>query len=682
MTETSTKKSVELLNSLLKDIITQDNESLFFEAIISEAYHIGMDSILLERIITDLSEKIKLTSKINEYVNYLDDIYTDTEKPNSGLTGLKVILNATLDSKVVRKTIKGIRNELKKYEQKEIYRLEVGSNKTVVLDKTSKTIYREELHIRDKADLTSYDLVINAYPVEIIIHDSPITDEARSFSIKWESKSSSRTFNIKQANIKDIEQYLEDAGYITNPRLLKGTLSAVIQISINNNLAIVKTEIDNPGFYYDDKTSKISTINYEIGKIDEKKLLQSVELIDRLGEWFSGQEDKLAHCLKWGFIAPFGYIKKQLGAWLPYLYLHGKAKSGKTTLAKIILYTWETPNNDNEIGGGMFDTVARVGNRLSQSTFPIVVNEPAGAFNKPSVVEIIKNCVESTSSRGKYEGRSFKIIPAFAPIVFASNHFIPQDDALLRRFNVLSFNFNERKSDEEKKLFKKEFQVESPTLSPLNRLKYISFYIFKELEHTPDLLTEEWEETVNLLLNRLYLDLGLEMPSWLKEYCQTQTLEDLDDEETELIRSFMLEKINRESKKIQVWDEEEYRIKIQETITTHGIKPVSDFKELIWDVANNSLISWMIPHVSRDNKNYICLNVGFKQDLQKNTCLNYGLKSIAQLLEFKYAPVLLNGKTTKVIKIELDYFIKFLYPQVDESIDNSFDGEIGEIEVK
>lgn len=682
MSEPSIKKTVNSLNLALTGVISKDNESMIFEAIISEAYHIGVDGILLERIITDLSEKLELKDRIKDYISYLDDIYTDSESPNSGLTGLKVTLKTTIDSKIARKTIRTIKNELREYESKETYRMEIGTDKTVVMDKTSKTIYKEKIIIRNKRDNSTYDTVINAYPSEIIIHDSPVTDEARSFSVKWISKASSRIFSIKQANIKDIEQYLEDAGYVTSPRDLKGTLAAVIQIAIDNNLAIIKTEIDNPGFYYDDKTNKISPINYEVTKPSKEELMSAIEVIDKLGEWFNGQEDKLAHCLKWGFIAPFSYIKKQLGNWLPYLYLHGKAKAGKTTMAKIILYEWETPNSDNEIGGSMFDTVARVGNRLSQSTFPIVINEPAGAFNRPSVVEIIKNCVESTSSRGKYEGRSFKTIPAFAPVVFAANQYIPQDDALLRRFDILSFNHAERKGDEEKKLFEKEFKINSPTLSIVNRLKYISHYFFEELENNPDRLTEDWRETVNDLLFVLYKDLELKMPAWLKEYCQTQTLDDLDDEEAELIRSFLLERINSVSKSIKIYEEEHYRIKEQHTITTNETKDIYDFKEMIWDIANNGLISWLIPHVSRDNTNYICLNIGFKQDLQKSTSLNYELKSIAQMLDFPHKQVKLNGKNTKVIRIFLDDFIKFLYPTIEDNKEKVVDEKITEIEVE
>lgn len=683
MSETATQKTILRLNYLLNQISIKDNEKLVFEAIISEAYHIGMDSTLLERIITDVLEKLELTTNINNYINYIDDLWTDSENPNSGLTGLKVILEATIDKKTVRNTIIEIRKEVNKYAQKEAYKLEIGTNQVIVMDKTSKTIRKEYINIVKGKDVSTYDVVINAYPNEIIIHDSPVTDEIRTFSMKWVNRSSQRNFTMKDVGLKDIETDLEEGGYVLNPRILKGVLASVIQIAIDNNLAKIKTEIDNPGFYYDDKKKKLFSINYKIQEPTKEELLSAVEVLDQLGEWFNPHENKLAHGFKWGLMAPFAYARKQLGIRTEWLYLFGRSGSGKTTLGQIILYLWDKPiDGENMVGGTNADNVARLGHHVSESTFPKIINEPAGGFNKDSVVEMIKTAVDSTTARGKYKGRRYKNVPAFNPIIYTSNHFLPSDDALLTRLNVISFNHNERKGKEEKKLFEKEFQVNAPKLSKLNKLKHISMYFASELEHDMKLLSENWQDIANTLLFRLYKDLELKIPIWLKEYCQTQTVEDFDDEETELIRSFILEKINRESKGVKIYEEEHYRLKQQEMITTNETKPVNDFKELVWDIANQRLISWLIPKVTRDNVNAICLNIGFKQDLQKNACLNYELKSIAQLLEFEYKDVKLGANSKKVIFIPLDEFITFLYPEIDETIDNMKSGENKEIMVE
>ena len=60
---------------------------------------------------------------------------------------------------------------------------------------------------------------------------------------------------------------------------------------------------------------------------------------------------------------------------------------GKTTMGKVILYIWSIPTPENNIGGSSFDTVARLGAKISQSCDPIVVNEPAALCNSNSTKE-------------------------------------------------------------------------------------------------------------------------------------------------------------------------------------------------------------------------------------------------------------------------------------------------------
>ena len=122
-------------------------------------------------------------------------------------------------------------------------------------------------------------------------------------------------------------------------------------------------------------------------------MLEAINVLNQLGDVFKNNTRLLSTVLKWGLLSIFSYAKKQVGKWMPWLYLKGSAGSGKTTLAKIILYLHGTPTPENNIGGSGFDTQARVGAKLSKSCDPLLVNEPAGAFNRYSVVEMIKVCV-------------------------------------------------------------------------------------------------------------------------------------------------------------------------------------------------------------------------------------------------------------------------------------------------
>ena len=99
-----------------------------------------------------------------------------------------------------------------------------------------------------------------------------------------------------------------------------------------------------------------------------------------LSEFFEDNLSVLATVFKWGLMSMFSYAMKQAGKWMPWMYLKGSAGSGKTTIAKLNLYIWGIPTHENNIGGSSFDTVARLGAKVSQDCGPRIVNEPAAVF--------------------------------------------------------------------------------------------------------------------------------------------------------------------------------------------------------------------------------------------------------------------------------------------------------------
>jgi len=119
----------------------------------------------------------------------------------------------------------------------------------------------------------------------------------------------------------------------------------------------------------------------------------------------------------------------------------------------MVLYLWDVPNSDtNDIGGSSFNTEARIGERLKKFTFPIVVNEPQGVFEKPDIVEMIKSSIERTNSRGKFVGRGYKNILSLNPVIYTSNHLLPDDDALIRRLTAYHSHIMKEKQNNKKKV--------------------------------------------------------------------------------------------------------------------------------------------------------------------------------------------------------------------------------------
>ena len=666
LTQTLTEIKPELTDTLLKQII-------------SEMFTQEVDPETCEDIIRPLCENLVNNPDFETMFDwadintYLNNIYSLEDKPNTGLDGVSFLLSRNYDEAETTMFNRRLKKALAPYGTKKVYREKTGTNTSIILNQKLEIIQYE--WDNGKKGERNLETVINAYPQEVIIHDSPLDDIGRTFTIRWVSKTSSRVFETNRKTIKEIEQYLEEAGWVITPRRLKGTLAAVIQIAVKYKLAQMHNEIDNPGVYWDKTNEELKIIHLDVDEPGQDEVDEALNVIDLLAPFFKGHETKLSTCLKWGLMSIFDYSIKQIGGkWMPWLYLYGKAGSGKTTLGEIILFIYDIPNEDNNLGGSSFDTVARVGSRVSQFTKPIMVSEPEGALNKPSIVGMLKTAIESTTARGRYQGKAYRTIPSFSCGIITANQGLPSGDALFRRFTSILFSHNEKKAADNKKEFDEIFKINSPKRSILNKLKALGNYFITEIKNNPELLLNDWQETADLLVGRAYLDTGHDMPSWILDWHKTETLDDLDEEEIEEIRLFLIEKINRATQKVQVWSEETGRPLNQQDLDT-DFKTNDDFNDRVWSVLNEKLIPWLDLHRCRDGTINVVCSSGIKKELKQITSSSYNLQSISELLGWEYKPILINGKTKRMMIVNYHDFLDFLYPKLDE-----YDGE-GNFEV-
>ena len=675
---TAQVKTIQSLTQTLIEIKPELTDTLLRQ-IISEMFTQEVDPETCEDIIRPLCENLVNNPDFETMFDwadintYLNNIYSLEDKPNTGLDGVSFLLSRNYDEAETTMFNRRLKKALAPYGTKKVYREKTGTNTSIILNQKLEIIQYE--WDNGKKGERNLETVINAYPQEVIIHDSPLDDIGRTFTIRWVSKTSSRVFETNRKTIKEIEQYLEEAGWVITPRRLKGTLAAVIQIAVKYKLAQMHNEIDNPGVYWDKTNEELKIIHLDVDEPSQDEVNEALNVIDLLAPFFKGHETKLSTCLKWGLMSIFDYSIKQIGGkWMPWLYLYGKAGSGKTTLGEIILFIYDIPNEDNNLGGSSFDTVARVGSRVSQFTKPIMVSEPEGALNKPSIVGMLKTAIESTTARGRYQGKAYRTIPSFSCGIITANQGLPSGDALFRRFTSILFSHNEKKAADNKKEFDEIFKINSPKRSILNKLKALGNYFITEIKSNPELLLNDWQETADLLVGRAYLDTGHDMPSWILDWHKTETLDDLDEEEIEEIRLFLIEKINRATQKVQVWSEETGRPLNQQDLDT-DFKTNDDFNDRVWSVLNEKLIPWLDLHRGRDGTINVVCSSGIKKELKQITSSSYNLQSISELLGWEYKPILINGKTKRMMIVNYHDFLDFLYPKLDE-----YDGE-GNFEV-
>lgn len=549
----------------------------------------------------------------------------------------------------------------------------INETTNIIVNFNTKQVLQEKISFKRDGTLNStFTPVIEASPYELTVYDALLLDQPRTFKIKWESNVTDKKFVTDGegtgATIKEIENYLTDAGFSHNPKLVNGALSCMINTMITEDYAIIQQDIDNEGFYYNFDEDKLQVIKTDISEPTKIELLNAVEVLNKLSKYYTDNIEILATVFKWGLMSKFSYAMKQLGRWMPYLYLKGSAGSGKTTVGQLPLFIWNVETSENNIGGSSVETQARLGVKISKTCDPLTVNEPAGLFAKNAMVDMLKVCVESTTGRSKYSNTGrYRNYPAFSPILFTANMYLPEDDALLRRFYVLSFTYSLRKDESVKKRFENEFHITTPSISPLKSFNSFGRYVAREIIHEPSLLLEDWQDTINKILIDLFNDIEADCPDWLLSWASSETLEDFDDNQREGIRSFFNKEFNQARSRIKITDEYG-NVKQGATLDIPKTSSGSDFESVNWEIVNSRLLPYALPYTKKSGKRYVCFNQSLRTALGKE--LNYcdSLKSIGELMGWDYATVRPDNnkkKGDKFIKVNFSDFMDFVYPNLE-----------------
>jgi hypothetical protein len=634
-----------------------------------------MDNATRKIVYMSIMEDVKFESIYQLYSDYpptpstlkiIENTYKNPKKAQK-LNPLHIILTNSPDANLDRKTAHQIEKNIKEILEGDPYQdmiiVDHNSNISYINNTRLKRIEHITHREINGKDYSKTRIIINAAITKLIIYDNPLDEEPRQFKATFQINHRTNPLTIGPMLTDEIIDFLIDSGYVEARFLVKDVLPAIFNQYIQKDKAITKNKIEYPGFYHNNRNNKIINIDYTIIPITLEELKDALKLLEEFASYFKGEEVKVAHILKWGLISPFIFAVKQKGRWINHLYLFGKAGSGKTTLADMILYLWNTPDsNVNNIGGSSFNTEARVGEKLRQFTFPIVVNEPQGTLEKPAIVEMIKSSIERTNSRGKFNGRTYKNILALAPVIYTSNHNLPSDDALIRRMECLSFTYNERKSEKQKEQFQRRFNMENHTECQLHQLKALAQYFTKEIIDNPKYLDLNWKELTNILINRAYIETGQKTPPWLLKWDKTTTLEDMDEILIEDIRIFLQKEINEAYGRITLRDEEG-RPQRDNFDGTIEVKNSEDFYNRVWAVINNR----QIPYIYIGQNDKIYLTSGFIKALNKNTEINETLKSIGELLQWNHGTGKIKGiHIGRNINVRRKEFTEFIFPTIKQ----------------
>ncbi|MEM1533255.1 MAG: hypothetical protein QW164_04195 [Desulfurococcaceae archaeon] len=498
---------------------------------------------------------------------------------------------------------------------------------------------------RDNNKFIYKERVAIACPTKVVVYVNPIGGVTK-YEVLLEGSTLTKPLTIGPATVDEIADRLALEGLVYHRKLITDVLSAIIQAFIRKGRAEVKTEIESPGFYLiNDRLTSVKTINYQ--EMDVGKLKEALLLLNELANvWFKHVQEKFSTIIKWGAVAPFNYVFKQRGKWMHWLYLYGDSATGKTTLGRIVLRLWGL-TGVNEKTGSSIDTVPRIGYVLSMSTYPILINEPGNALSKEDVVEAIKNAIDTTLVRGKYVKTSYIEIPALSPLIFTSNKFMPQDDALVRRLRIITFSFGEKIPLDRQKEFKEKVE---PRLSLLSEIgKCITKIVIEG--GLPD--SVDYMELGKALLGKCYENAGLPVPEWLGlEYAESVDIHSsIVEEFGERLKKYINDSFARYVSRIVEIDAERAKY------TTLSVDTVTLEQKLRILLEKNLLAGFRVLEGG---------NVAITSSLLREIGLEgrISLKSLSEIMGWEYKPVRVKAvkEVIKASVTSIDSLVKLLSP--------------------
>jgi predicted RNA-binding Zn-ribbon protein involved in translation (DUF1610 family) len=562
-----------------------------------------------------------------------------------GVSGVQEILDAVLGeerSLVLIKEIEDVLRVSSPYHDSIIELLDYEKQLFTVANLKAGIIARARLN---GERLVYKERVTVVAPTKIVVYSNPIGGITK-YEITFEGKTLRKPLTIGPASIDEISDRLRAEGLVYHSKLLNDVLNAIVQGAIRRERAEVREEIEAPGFYF--VNNKIRAVKIELRQVSKDEIRDALLTLNELAEWYKHIIEKFTMVVKWGLIAPFSYTLKQRGIWIPWLYLYGASHTGKTTLGEIILAIWGLGSQYVKTGANI-DTVARLGYVLSQSTFPMLINEPGGALIKDEIVEVLKSAIESTIVRGKYVRGSYIEMPSLAPLIFASNKVLPRDDALLRRFIVITFTIGEKIPEE------KAHEFTTKIKTRLRSLEALGFYVAEKMINEYNGEIDDWQGIAEKILMEAYNYAGLEIPEWITTKYKAE--ENIYDDIKETIRNFLVKRINDEYNRFVG------RVTVE---TPNGInyqdRTYLNFSERVNIVISNNLLPWAILRGDE-----VLITTGIINELRGIAPNIENLKSIAELLGWEYRSKFsrkIGGKVVSysVIAVPISTFIEFLLP--------------------
>ena len=415
--------------------------------------------------------------------------------------------------------------------------------KFVIALKENKQLVEASLKV-DRKEIKGHETLVSSLiynktyltciPTKIVRHKNPLTflDQAAKYTMTFvDAAGEQYTFSHKA--LTEIMSGLRDLGYVFGDGA-EGALGTMVQAFKENKLIEDNQDMDFTGFFIVDK--KIITSNVGIKQRDvttNKNLEDALKFIDELVPYYENRLDLLSTVIVWFLVAPAIYMLKTNNYFLKFLHFYGFPNATKSNSDKIGLAI-DGHHNDPSfcMSLGSIDTIARLGDAVSHTTFPKLVDEAdLNGPEKAWLVNHLKSAIESKVVRSKFlsnRSSGASAIPALSPLAFTSNPPPPfHDSGYMRRVIDRNFPISESHKEDDPVAIKfKEF-----LRTNLDRLRHLGEFRNWFIMNNQEIFLEEANRPLPLdiglkILTAAYQMTAREMPLWFNMRLAECQLED------------------------------------------------------------------------------------------------------------------------------------------------------------
>ena len=323
----------------------------------------------------------------------------------------------------------------------------------------------------------------------------------------------------------DISTKIDEDGHLYNDRKIKEILKKAKALLQKRGNHFTSKLPPYPGFFWID--NKLQT-NLVLTSKNKDLLKNALELLEILVGFYNENKYKVGYILSWMLMAPFNFAMKQAGngELLGSTYLVGKANSGKTTIASLMMNIWNTTHTQTIFTAGSVDTVARFGGAISNMTYPVMFDEGSVIFNghNNDIFDLFKSSIYDLKARTVMDtSRKSITIPSLSSIIFTSNLSAPKVAALGRRMHTFEFSVDHPRTPEEIEKFNATFDSHNRS-GPMKTLSSIGDFVAISMLENPDYIKRSWLEVAIEMWKNMYSCVKMDVPDWITNYEYLQVL--------------------------------------------------------------------------------------------------------------------------------------------------------------